>query len=90
MVGEDAQSRDPQITQNLAANTEFATIHRLRTNTDAFGTREIWRIHIVLRSTNLLKPREEIFTASFRPQVNNRAATFALNRPHRRSQIVAA
>jgi hypothetical protein len=89
MVGEDAQSRDPQITQNLAANTEFATIHRLRTNTDSFGTREIWRIHIVLRSTNLLKPREEVFTASFRPQVDNRAATFALNCAHRGAEIVA-
>lgn len=88
MIGEYTKTRQAEIAENLATDTKFATVHRLRTHADTLSAREIRRIHIVTRSANLLQTREEILAGTLRAEIDNRASARRTNRAHRCAKII--
>ena len=89
MIRQHAQARQAEVAQDLAADAELAAVHRLRARADAFGAREVGRVHIVGGTADLLEPREEVLARTLWAQVDDRTAAFAADRAHRGAQVVA-
>ena len=75
VVGEYAEPAQPQVAQNLAADADFALIHRLHPRDDAVVAREVGHVDVVAgRTPDLLQPATLVVADALRAHVDQRAA----------------
>ncbi|RLS95212.1 MAG: hypothetical protein DWI11_03340 [Planctomycetota bacterium] len=88
VIRQESNLPDAEVAKNLPADAEGSTIHRLRAARNAFGSREIWRVHIIVAALNPLQTRRKRLADSLWSQIHNCTATFFLNRAHRSTERV--